>query len=173
MTSKHQSFLNRYSRMEQIALLLCQIRNFINGKTSIIPPSEYPHIIKQILENESKILYLNYSFGYFGVRDQLVSDLQFNDTIKAMRDFIGFHTTKSKNRVKSLLLTNEAMSHGIMYQFNKAILKLNKALKLDPNNTEAWHWLGEFHQQNGNIELAKNAIYNYDNSYRGSWFYWK
>ena len=163
MTTDHKTFLNRYSRMEQIALLLGQVRNFIKGKNSIIPPSEYPNVIKQILKNEFMVLYLNYSFGYFGIRDQLVSDIQHDDTIKAMGDLMGFHTIESKNKVKSLLLTSEAMSYGVMYHFNKAILKLKKASALDPNNTEAWHWLEEYYQQNSDFELAKNASNKYDN----------
>ena len=163
MTEEHKSFINRYSRIEQIALLLSQVRDFSRGKKSIIPPSEFPNIIQKILKNESKIFYLNYSFGYFGILDQLVTDEQYENAIKAMVDLMGFYKKETKDKVKSLLLTSEAMFYGVTSNFTAAISTLKKAVELDRKNTEAWRWLEEYYQQDGNFELAKNAGDMYDN----------
>jgi tetratricopeptide (TPR) repeat protein len=153
----NNDFTQDFSRMEQYALLLGGIRDYLEGKKSMIRPKEIPDILMEFIGNEINLLTIDYSFAYFGLKHQLVKEGQQEDAVKGMKELMGWDSHQSKLKVNSNLLTGQAMFQGAFSHFKEAFRYLHEALALDPNNQTAWHWLAETYKEDGEFQKAQDC----------------
>jgi len=153
---KNDYILN-FSLMEKYALLLGGIRDYLEGKKSMLQPKEIPDILMDFISNETKRLTIDYSFAYFGLKKQLVKEGQQEDAIDGMVELMGWDLQQNKQKVNSMLLTGQAMFHGAFNHLKEAFSYLQEAIGLDPNNQAAWYWLAETYKEDGDFEKAEEC----------------
>jgi len=157
MRNQKKNCIDYLTEPQKYALIFGDIKKLALHKPARMREEEVPEFLGAFMQEEFMHMTINYSFAYFGLKEQLVSETQRKDAIEVMKNFMDWDLPSHKLRVKTLLMVTEAMFLGVLYHYDQAIEILEEAVKLDEFNQEAWHWLAESYHEDGEFKKAKKC----------------
>jgi len=121
-------------KLENIALLLNDVHEYLVGKEYRLSVENVPDMIEEIANNEGMYFMIQFMFFYYGVKKQLKNESQYADLIRGLKEIMGWEKQNSINKIKAFQLLAFGNDDLIKKNYESAITKFKHAHELDPKN---------------------------------------
>ncbi len=121
-------------KLENIALLLNDVHEYLTGKEYRLSVENMPDMIEELASNEGMYFMIHFMFFYYGVKKQLKNESQYADLIRGLKEIMGWEKQNSINKIKAFQLLAFGNDDLIKKNYESAITKFKHAHELDPKN---------------------------------------
>jgi len=167
---ENSSLIDCINHIQEIALILNDIRDFYLGIENVSSESEFPNSLIKFVNNGMQHFLFTFSLSYHGLRNQL-NFVQAEELLENLEELMGWEKEENKKAVALIQWNGLGNKYLQSEDYDNAIRCYEEAHKLNQQNLwiicnliNVFNQIGEIDLREKYIILAKNALLSFENN---------